>query len=61
MNIIESLPNKTGLKKIGNLSNINAIIQSLINLDKLSNYLMPIFNQNNISIQQQPLSYSLML
>lgn len=58
MNIIESLPNKTGLKKIGNLSNINAIIQSLINLDKLSNYLMPIFNQNNISIQQQPLSYS---
>ena len=30
----------------------------MINLDKLSNYLIPIFNQNNISIQQQPLSYS---
>ena len=53
----ESLSNKIGLQNIGQTCYMNASLQCLINVEKLSKKLLNKFNQNSINIQTQPLTY----
>ena len=55
--IVKPLPHKIGLQNIGQTCYMNASLQCLTNVEKISKKLLQMFNQNIINIQQQPLAY----
>ena len=55
--IVKPLPHKIGLQNIGQTCYMNASLQCLTNVEKISKKLLQMFNQNIINIQQQPLTY----
>ena len=55
--IAKPLPHKIGLQNIGQTCYMNASLQCLTNVEKISKKLLQMFNQNIINIQQQPLTY----